>query len=83
MNSRDPLPKGMVGFVDYLIITWKYIVFIECKFEETKDKFSGEQEMTQKLLLHHSALEKHVHYFIVKNLADAQKIRDGIIQEDL
>jgi hypothetical protein len=82
-NSKEPLPVGLRGIVDHWITTWKYIVFIEDKYEETKDKLSDEQKKLQRLLLHHASLNKSVHYFIVKNFADAQKIKIGIIQEDL
>lgn len=82
-NSKDPLPIGLKGFVDHMIVTWKYIVFIEDKYEETKDKLSDEQEKLKRLLLHHSSLNKNIHYFIVKNFQDAQRIKVGIIQEDL
>jgi hypothetical protein len=82
-NSKDPLPVGLRGFVDHMIVTWKYIVFVEDKYEDTKDKLSDEQKKLQRLLLHHASLNKNIHYFVVKNFEDAQKIKIGIIQEDL
>ena len=82
-NSKDPLPVGLRGIVDHWITTWKYIVYVEDKYEETKDKLSDEQKKLQRLLLHHASLNKNIHYFVIKNFDEAQKIKVGIIQEDL
>lgn len=84
-NDNRKLRKGMSDWLDHVIITYRYLVFIEVKLEDTGDKIkkgSG-QEKLMKLLSHHMAINKTVHYFLVKNLKDAQKIFDGIIQQNL
>lgn len=82
-GSDKPLPKGMKDWLDIVIANKYYMIFIEIKTKSTNDTYSDGQKSTAKLISHHEALNKTVHYRIIKNYKDALKLFELIIQREL
>jgi hypothetical protein len=82
-GSNKALRKGQTGFVDNLIFNNYYLIFVETKCDDTKDKFSDAQKKTAQMLSSISTLNRTVHYRIIRNIKEAQKLFDLIIERKL
>ena len=76
-NFRSALPEGLKSFVDLIIVSKKYLIFIEVKVGE--DKFSKEQKELMKVLSHLSTGNKAVHYLIINNIKDCMVYIEHIL----
>ena len=81
-NSKKKMPIGLRGLPDHLIITTRYIVWVEVKLGS--DTFSQRQLDIQKGLGHHSSLpNSRMYYYTVSSLKQAQDLTDKILSGGL
>lgn len=82
-SDNKPLRKGMRGFVDILIVSRKYVVFIEVKSEQTKDKLNEEQIKLGEKISALSTFNKAIHYYVIRNQKEANRIFELILKGEL
>lgn len=64
-NYRNPMPKGLKGISDYIIVGHGYLFFAEVKFIETKDKYSPEQLTFKEKIKYVSHKNPFVFYVLI------------------
>lgn len=81
-NSRKPIPIGLRGLVDHLIITSRHTIWVEVKLPG--DALSERQKELKKYLLHLSGLKSsRVEYRIITSIKQAQDLTDKIVTNSL
>jgi hypothetical protein len=74
---------GQAGWVDNLIISNKYVVFIETKTQDTKDRLNERQKTTGEILSNLSTINKSLHYRVVRTLPEAKRLVELILEGKL
>lgn len=82
-SDNRALRSSQKNFVDYLIISHKYLLFVEVKSKATKDKMRGEQVKLAERLSHLSTLNKSIHYRIIQTEKEALNLMEKLLQNQL
>ena len=80
-NFKRALPKGLRYFVDHIIISKRYLIFIEVKIG--KDTLDKEQRKLGEILSHLSTMCKPLHYLVITNLKESVSCVDMILEKKL
>jgi len=76
-NFRKSLPGGIKFFVDHLIISKKYLIFVEVKIG--KDTLSVEQKNLALIISTLSCSNKSVHYLVIRNIKECMRFIELIL----
>ncbi len=80
-SDKNMLSFGLKYFVNHIIVSKKYLVFIEVK--QDIEILSDERKELQLSLSHLSSLNKSLHYRIVRNLNDCRQLTELLIKKKL
>ena len=80
-NNKNLLSFGLKYFVNHIIVSKRYLVFIEVK--QDIEIVSDERKEFQLSISHLSSLNKSLHYRVIRNLNDCRKLIQLIITNKL
>ena len=80
-NNKDSLSFGLKYFVNHIIVSKRYLIFIEVSPE--KKILSEDQKELQLFLSHLSALNKSLHFRIIRNMKDCKELTELLITKKL
>ena len=80
-NNKDALSFGLKYFVNHIIVSKSYLIFIEVN--PGKKIPSDDKKELQLFLSHLSALNKSLHYRIIRNINDFRKLTELLITKKL
>ena len=80
-NTENALSFGMKYFVNHIIISKRYLIFIEVN--PGKVILSDEKKDLQLFLSHLSSLNKSLHYRIIRNIKDCKILTELLINKKL
>lgn len=82
-GDKRPLRRGQKGWLDVVILNTKYLIFVEIKSSDTKDKLSDQQKRLAMRLSGIAAINKTVYYFQCHTVDEAKNLVDRILQNKL
>ncbi|MFZ0456207.1 MAG: hypothetical protein WCE54_10130 [Ignavibacteriaceae bacterium] len=80
-NNKDDLSFGLKYFVNHIIVSKKYLIFIEVN--PGKEIPSDDKKELQLFLSHLSSLNKSLHFRIIRNLNDCKMLVELLINKKL
>jgi hypothetical protein len=80
-NKGNALSFGMKYFVNHIIVSKRYLIFIEVNPE--KKILSDEKKELQLFLSHLSSLNKSLHYRIIRTIKDCKILTELLINKKL
>lgn len=80
-NCRNTLSFGMKYFVNHIIVSKKYLIFVEVNPD--KEILSEDKKELQLFLSHLSALNKSLHFRIIRNMKDCKELTELLIAKKL
>jgi len=80
-NNLNSISFGLKYFVHYIIVSKKYLVFIEIK--NKNDPVTLDQKELQLFISHLTSLNKSLHYHVVRSLSDCRKLIELLIKKKL
>ncbi len=80
-NCRNILSFGMKYFVNHIIVSKRYLIFIEVNPD--KEILSEEKKDLQVFLSHLSTLNKSLHFRIIRNMKECKKLTELLIAKKL
>ncbi len=80
-NEKNLLSFGLKYFVNHIIVSKRYLVFIE--FKQDIEILSDERKELQLFLSHLSSLNKSLHYHIIRNLRECRNLIELLISKKL
>ena len=80
-NAGNALSFGMKYFVNHIIVSKRYLIFIEVNPE--KKILSEEKKDLQLFLSHLSSLNKSLHYRIIRSIKDCKYLTELLINKKL
>ena len=80
-NNLNSVSFGLKYFVHYIIVSKKYLVFIEIK--NKNDPVSFDQKEFQLFISHLTSFNKSLHYYVVRSLNDCRKLIELLIKRKL
>ena len=80
-NNKDTLSFGLKYFVNHIIVSNRYLIFIEVSPE--KEILEKDKKELQLFLSHLSSLNKSLHYWIIRNIKDCRRLTKLLITKNL
>ena len=80
-NNKNVLSFGLKHFVNHIIVSKRYLIFIEVKHDI--EFLSGERKDLQQFLSHLSSLNKSLHYRVIRNLRECKHLIELLISKKL
>jgi hypothetical protein len=80
-NNRDALSFGLKYFVNLIIVSKRYLIFIEVNPE--KKILSDDKKELRLFLSHLSALNRSLHYRVIRNIEDCRRLIELLISKKL
>ena len=80
-NNKNVLSFGLKYFVNHIIVSKRYLIFIEVK--QDIEFLSGERKDLQLFLSHLSSLNKSLHYRVIRNLRECKHLIELLISKKL
>ena len=80
-NNNNALSFGLKYFVNHIIVSKRYLIFIEVNQE--KEILTNDKKELQLFLFHLSSLDKSLHYRIIRNIKDCKSLTELIINKKL
>ena len=78
---EDPYGTGIKNFVDHLIISERYLIFVEVKIG--KDKLNPEQIDLMNLISFLGIRNKSIHYQLLSNVKQTKDFVSGVLANKL
>ncbi|MEJ2618511.1 MAG: hypothetical protein P8Z35_26395 [Ignavibacteriaceae bacterium] len=80
-NKGNALSFGMKYFVNHIIVSKRYLIFIEVN--PNKEIPSDDKKELQLFLSHLSALNRSLHYRVIRNIEDCRRLIELLISKKL
>lgn len=80
-NLNKSLPTGLKNFVDHLVISNKYLIFVEVKIG--RDKLNSEQIDLMNLISFLGIRNKSIHYQLLSNLKQTKDFVSAVLTNKL
>ena len=80
-SQKELLSFGLKYFVNHIIVSKRYLIFIEVN--PGKKIPSDDKKELQLFLSHLSALNKSLHYRVIRNINDCRKLTELLITKKL
>ena len=80
-NKLNSISFGLKYFIHYIIVSKKYLVFIEVK--NKNDPVTLDQKEFQLFISHLTSLNKSLHYYVVRSLNDCRRLIELLIKKKL